>query len=197
MSSPVERRQGSSREVNVLYFSYMTPSKGVLTAFKAATKVLDSNKNIRFTFAGPMGSGSVKAAFDQLSGRHQSRVEYRGYIGDLSERTRLCRDADIFIFPTHRDVFGLVLLHAMAEGLPVIASIEGTIPEIVKDGENGFLIEKGNAQQLANRILQLANDRALRQTMGMANRKRYEDAYSPAVYGRNMIKAFEEINRLP
>ena len=191
-----ERGQELTWAINVLYFSYMTPSKGVLTALKAAAKVLDRNNDIRFTFAGPMGPESVREAFEQLSGRYHSRVGYRGYIGDASDRTRLYRDADIFIFPTHRDVFGLVLLHAMAEGLPVIASIEGTIPEILKDGENGFLIEKGDAGQLANRILQLANDRPLRKAMGEANRQRYENFYSPQVYGRNMIKVFEEINEL-
>jgi len=189
-------RNKSQQEINVLYFSYMTESKGVLTAFNAASKVLSRDKSVRFTFAGPIGSESIQEAYTQLSQQFNSRVKCLGYIEDVSERTRIYRGADIFIFPTLRDVFGLVLLHAMAEGLPIIASVEGNIPEIIKDGENGFLIEKGNDEQLAQRIEELAGDHALRTAMGKANRQRYEEVYSPKVYGKNMINAFEELNCL-
>jgi glycosyltransferase involved in cell wall biosynthesis len=190
------RERDSKKEINVLFFSYMTESKGVLTAFHSASRVLDGHNDIRFTFAGPMGSAAIQQAFDQLRSQYNSRITYLGYIGDLSERTRIYRNADIFIFPTHRDVFGLVLLHAMAEGLPVIASIEGTIPEIIKDGENGFLIRKGDDEQLAQRVLRLANDPQLRSTMGEANRQRYLKVYSPREYGRKMIEVFEGIDKL-
>jgi len=189
-------RNKLQQEINVLYFSYMTESKGVLTAFKAASKVLSRNKSVCFTFAGPIGSESIQEAYSQLSQQFNSRVNCLGYIGDIEERTRIYREADIFIFPTLRDVFGLVLLHAMAEGLPIVASVEGTIPEIIKDGVNGFLVEKENDEQLAQRIEELANDHALRMAMGKANRQRYEEVYSPKVYGNNMIKALEEIKLL-
>ena len=191
-----ERNQ-SQKKINVLYFSYMTESKGVLTAFKAASKVLNRNEFICFTFAGPIGSDAIQESYNHLSHQFNSRVNYLGYIEDVRERTKIYREADIFIFPTLRDVFGLVLLHAMAEKLPIVASVEGTIPEIIKDEENGFLIEKNNDEQLAQRIEKLANDHALRLTIGEANRQRYEEFYSPKVYGENMIKAFEEINQLP
>lgn len=184
------------RDVNVLYFSYMSQSKGVLTAFQAAEKVLNNNYAIRFIFAGPVESETVQKAYDDFSRRFPTRVRHLGYIGDVDQRTAVYRDADIFIFPTLRDVFGLVLLHAMAEALPVIASREGTIPEIIKDGENGFLVPKGDDQQLAQRILQLAADPRLRADMGAANRQRYLQCYSPRVYGQNMIKAFEGIQQL-
>lgn len=106
------------------------------------------------------------------------------------------RNADIFIFPTHRDVFGLVLLHAMAEKLPIIASVEGTIPEIIKDGENGFLVQKGDDEQLAQTIHELASDQLLRMKIGEANRQKYLNTYSPRVYGQKMIETFEAISRL-
>ena len=191
-----ETPKATTRDVNVLYFSFMAKSKGALIAFKAAQKVLDSDNSVRFTFAGPMEPGSVQETFNQLKDKYNSRVRYLGYIGDISERTKIYRDSDIFIFPTQRDVFGLVLLHAMAEGLPIIASVEGTIPEIINNEENGFLVNKGDDGQLAQRILQLANDRQLRKSMGEANRRRYLEVYSPKEYGRKMIEAFDGINQL-
>lgn len=182
--------------INVLYFSFMTKSKGVLTAFQAATQALDSNNSICFTFAGPMEPGEVRQEFDRLKNRFPLRVKHLGYIKDVFERTCMYRDADIFIFPTHRDVFGLVLLHAMAEGVPVIASKEGTIPEIIEDGKSGFLFPKGDHAQLAQRILALAADPRKREQMGREGRKRYESYFTPEHYGQRMIDVFEQIGRL-
>ncbi len=184
------------KNINVLYFSFMSESKGVLTAFKVVPQVLAADPRIHFIFAGPVGSGSIQTALNQLRQRYNSRVEHLGYIGDALERTKMYRNADVFIFPTHRDVFGLVLLHAMAEGLPVIASREGAVPEIIQDGINGFLVEKGNEGQLAQRILTLAGDPQLRQKIGSANRERYLNAYSPQRYGQRMIDTFVEIEKL-
>lgn len=181
--------------INVLYFSFMSASKGVFTAFKAVPRVLKTEQNIRFTFAGPMESKLIEQTLNQLKEDYGPKIEYRGYIADEIKRTELYRGADIFIFPTHRDVFGLVLLHAMAEGLPIIASLEGTIPEIIQDGVNGFLIAKGDDVQLAERILHLAADQRLRKKMGELNRQRYVEVYSPQRYGQRMIDTFIEIDK--
>jgi len=195
ISIKAERRAGE-QHVHVLYFSYMAKSKGVFTAFKAAAKVMKDNDTVKFTFAGPIENDLVRQGLDDLTERFTGRVKYLGYIEDAQMRTQLLRNADIFIFPTHRDVFGLVLLHAMAEGLPAVASVEGSVPEIIIEGENGFLFPKGDDMQLARHILRLAQDDTLRKTMGRANRERYASVYAPNHYGRNMIKTFEEIDRL-
>jgi glycosyltransferase involved in cell wall biosynthesis len=94
-----------------------------------------------------------------------------------------------------RDVFGLVLLHAMAESLPIVASREGTIPEILPDESHGLLFEKGNARALANQVLVLAQDESRRHNMGEANRKRFEKFYSLKRYGSEMTRAFEDLNK--
>lgn len=186
----------SEGRIRVLYFSYMSVSKGVWTALKAVPLALRQNPHLHFTFAGPMESPQLEA---QVHGFIEEQgiaphVHYAGYIGDALERTRYFRHTDIFIFPTHRDVFGLVLLHAMAEKVPVIASIEGTIPEIIEEGTNGLLFEKANERELAQKIVRLAADPQLRRTMAEANRQKYLAKYSPAVYGRRMVEAIEEID---
>jgi len=182
--------------LGILYFSYLAQSKGVYTAFKAAEKICSQRKDVKFEFAGPLESDQVEAELDQLKGRYNSQIEYLGYIGDAEKRTTIFRSADLFIFPTHRDVFGLVLLHAMAEGLAIVASFEGTIPEIIGDGINGILFKKGDVNSLANGIIKLLDDADLRKEIGMENRKRFLNFYAPDIYGTNMIKAFEFIGDL-
>jgi len=179
--------------INILYFSHMSRLKGVYTAFEAMSIVLKERTDCMVTFGGPLEGQEVKSRLDGLKIDFPGRVFYAGYIEGAIERTKIFREADIFIFPTLRDVFGLVLLHAMAEGLPIVASREGTIPEIVPDGTNALLIEKGDAKALAQKTLLLVNDPALRAQIGQANRRRFEEQYTLEKYGDSMIKAFQEM----
>ena len=165
-------------KLNVLYFSFLSEAKGVYTAFSAARKVLVKSPEVRFVFVGPVESDEVRKELDALCEQFPDNAQYLGYVDDAGKRTACFRNADIFIFPTHRECFGLVLLHAMAERLPVIASIEGAIPEVIREGENGFLVNKGDDEQLLERIFRLINDRSLREAMGQANRQRYLKFYS-------------------
>ncbi len=185
-----------SGRINVLYFSHMSRLKGVYTAFEAMSRVLHERADIMVTFGGPMEDQEVKSRLEELQKGYPQRVHYLGYVEDAVERTKIFRQADIFIFPTLRDVFGLVLLHAMAEGLPVVASREGSIPEIVPDGTNALLVDKGDAKALADKILLLADDRHLREEMGQANRRRFEEMYTLEKYGATMINAFRQMEMM-
>lgn len=69
--------------------------------------------------------------------------------------------ADLTVLPSHFETFGLVLAEGMAMGKPAIAFSVGGTPEIVKDGETGFLVEKDNEKELYERIKQLDSDRSL------------------------------------
>lgn len=183
-------------KINILYFSHMSRLKGVYCAFEAMTMVLKEREDIMVTFGGPLEDGQVRSRLEGLQINYPGRVSYLGYVEDVVQRTKIFRQADIFIFPTLRDVFGLVLLHAMAEGLAVVASREGTVPEIVPDGTNALLVEKGDAKALAEKILILAGDRNLREKMGRANRRRFEETYTIEKYGEAMIKAFKQMETL-
>ncbi len=182
--------------INVLYFSHMSRLKGVYTAFDAAELLLKESGRITMTFGGPLEDQEVKARLEVLQKDYPQRVRYMGYVEDAVERTKIFRQADIFIFPTLRDVFGLVLLHAMAEGLPIVASREGTVPEIVPDGTNALLVEKGDARALSQKVLLLADDHQLRGKMGTANRQKYEESYTVEKYGESMIKAFNQMEAI-
>lgn len=85
---------------------------------------------------------------------------------------RLYQQSDVFVLPTLADCYSLVAMEAMSCHLPVITSEIGGIPEIVADGETGFLLEPGNYSALALRLDQLVSDEGLRQAMGQAARKR-------------------------
>ena len=107
--------------------------------------------------------------------------------GDSKER--LFCESDIFVFPTHHEAFGLVNLEAMRAGLPVVSSNEGSIPEVVIDGLNGYIVDPKNVEQLSDRVLKLVNDEELRIKMGRAGRKIYEESFTIEAYEKRLQDA--------
>ena len=99
------------------------------------------------------------------------------------------------MFPTfyHYETFGQVLLEAMGVGLPVIATRRAAIPEIVEEGVNGLFVAEQNPGDLAEKIVALANDPALRARMAKANRRKYAGFYTVEHYGQRMAAVFEEL----
>lgn len=88
-------------------------------------------------------------------------------------------DADVFVFPPlSPEGFGLPPVEAMAAGTPVVATCSGGIVETVRDGETGILVAKNDAPALAQAILQLLEDDALRERMGRAARTRALDHFT-------------------
>jgi starch synthase len=86
--------------------------------------------------------------------------------------------ADLFVLPTRQDVFGLVIIEAMAAGLPVIATNINAIPELVINGKTGLVIEPSNRDALAQSLKRLLNDGSLCRQMGGEGRKLAEQKFS-------------------
>lgn len=185
----VRARSGS--RVKVLYFSYLSVNKGILIAFNVARIILKNYGKVDFTFAGPVENEQIERMMNELCHDYPDRVKYVGYIDSEVEKEALMKIADIFFFPTQKDVFGLVLLEAMREGLPIVASREGCIPEILN---NGILVDKNNMQEFITQILRLVDDKITRDDMGRWNRKRYEKNYTVDIYGKRMIHVFKDMD---
>lgn len=88
--------------------------------------------------------------------------------------------SDIFVLPTFypNECLPLVLLEAMQQGLPCISTNEGGIASIIDDGKTGFLVEKQNPVQLADKIERLLKDRELCMNMGKAGMEKFEQEFS-------------------
>ena len=98
--------------------------------------------------------------------------------------------SDISIFFTKLDVFvlssiieghPLALLEAMASGLPCVTTNAGGMPETIINGESGFIVEKSNPLQLANRIIEIANNSKLQHKMGRRGREIIEAQFDSKI----------------
>ena len=118
------------------------------------------------------------------------RVCWLGWRGDAAE---LMSAFDVFLLPSLREGFGLVLLEAMSRRLPIVASRVGAIPEIVIDGETGVLVEPRNVDELAKALTGLLKDRALRKYMGLLGAARLEEHFSVERMVAGTIAVYEKV----
>jgi glycosyltransferase involved in cell wall biosynthesis len=100
--------------------------------------------------------------------------------------------ADVLVLPSTFEPFGIVLLEAMASGLPVVASNVGGIPEIVRDGETGFLVPPRRPSELAAALERLRSDPSLGRRMGAAGRRRVEE-FSWKSLAPKFVALFEDV----
>jgi len=111
------------------------------------------------------------------------------------EKMRLLGSSDIFVFPTYYPFEGhpWVIVEAMAFGLPIISTDQGAIRESVIDGVNGFIIEKSNPTQIAEKIKILVQNAELRMKMGRESRLLYETHFTEAHMVEKMAAVFQAI----
>ena len=101
------------------------------------------------------------------------------------------KDADIFVFPTLNEAFGLVAVEAMEYGIPVVASAEGGIPDIINNGNSGYTVEKNNHMALASAIELFLKAPELCISMGKAGRKLFEEKFTEEVFEKKMKVCLE------
>jgi glycosyltransferase involved in cell wall biosynthesis len=134
-------------------------------------------------------AGEIRAVGPH-DGKLIHRPEFMGpnYVGQVprSEVKHEFLGADLFAFPTLSDGFGVVLLEAMAAGLPVVCT--RNCADVVRDGVNGFIIAPGDAEALASGIQRIVSDRGLRKTFS-ENARRAFAGYSLEAYSRRLIEA--------
>ena len=174
----------------VLFLSNMIADKGPLVLVEALAVLQRRGIALEATFAGAAGDGRTVGEFHAAVARHGlvERVRYVGPVFDAAKDDLLAAH-DLFALPTSRDAFGLVLLEAMQHGLPVVATTVGAIPQIVVEGETGFLVPPGDVAALADRLEQLATRPALRRRLGSAGRERYRERFTFEAFEQRLVAA--------
>ena len=131
------------------------------TLIKAIQFVVKEIKNIIFIFV-----GDGKLMIDMISLAKQLNVvdyiRFEGFKENISEYLNLF---DIFVLSSKKEGLGSSILDAQSCGLPIISTKTGGIPEIIKDGFNGILVEPQNPKMLAEAIIKLYNDDELKKRL--------------------------------
>jgi glycosyltransferase involved in cell wall biosynthesis len=116
------------------------------------------------------------------------------FTGAVTGVERYLRAADLFVFPTENEAFGVSLIEAMACGLPSVATPVGGIRDFLVHGENGLLVDAGSGTRLREAIETLLADRSLAAALGRRARETVMNRFAAGVVADQYVQLFESIH---
>ena len=173
--TPLEKENKENKVFEILAASTLMERKDVASIIKGIFEVHKTNKNIRLRI---LGDGPQMNELRELtkSLSLERIVIFEGHVPH-SEMVRYYQNAQIFVAMSKAEGFATVCLEAMASGLAIVSTKVGGFTDAITDGVNGYLVEKGDYQVLAERITSLLNNRRLISQFGMKARKDAEEKY--------------------
>lgn len=171
-----EPKKGSIR---FLFIGNLTRRKGAYDLIRAAELMAQQGLTPILRLAGgevvPGQRAEIESRITESACAEQ--IELLGVITGR-EKEQALASSDCIVLPSYAEGLPMVVLEGMAYGLPAIATRIGSIPEAVDEGVEGFLIEPGDVNRLADAMTQLASDTEMRSRMGRAARRRAEQEFS-------------------
>ena len=172
----------AAREANLLLFlGRFGRRKGIFDLLQALTLVRQRFPDVRLRCGGDGDVAGVIARVRELG--LEQHVEILGWVSGAAKERELMR-ATIYVLPSYAEGLPMGVLEAMAAGVPTIATRVGGIPDAIDDGVHGLLVLPGDIDALAERIMQLLDDAALRARLGAQARER-----AAAMFGTERVVA--------
>lgn len=207
------------RPKQLLYVGRLAPEKGVHVLLDAFQIVLARHPDAHLSVIGPERVFPLEALFPGCRDPHLLQIEpyFRpgryaellrakvsehssGSISFFSQGVKFgdlaphYHAASVFVFPSIcEESFGMPLVEAMASGTPVVATRGGAFPEIVEHGRTGLLVERSDAQSLADAVLQLLSNPDQRDAMAQAGFERASTSFSWDHIVENLVEKYERL----
>ena len=175
----------------LVHVSNFRPVKRPVDCVDILANVLKKGVNARLVM---VGDGS-----ERLNAQHRARclgiTDKCSFVGKQPNIADYLSAADVLLLPSEQESFGLAALEAMACEVPVVASRVGGLPEVVTDGETGFLSEVGDVAKMSEDAARLLADESSRSEMGVRARESALSRYSTDIVIPLYIKFYEQVLR--
>ena len=169
--------------------------KGQKLLVDAAAIVHKECPDVIFEIAGEtyQGEDQIKADLESYITKKKLENTVR-LLGQINDMESFYLSLDVFILPSIQpEPFGLVVIEAMEYKLPVVATNHGGPTEIITDGQDGYLVDYRNAQEMAKRIIELVKNEELRKRMGEFGLKKKRAQFSVSAMVQGIEAVFEEV----
>jgi glycosyltransferase involved in cell wall biosynthesis len=204
------RHELASPGVRVTYLTGLLTFKGIWDLLEAA-RLLRERRDIEFLVA---GGNSRPAAFHRSLGGRLAHlfgfapdvetavhawVEKHALgdtvklLGHVARVEDLLHRSDVLAFPSHLNGPGRAVFEAGMHEIPAIVALKDRVEDVVEDGVTGLIVPPRDPRRLADAIVRLADDPALRRRMGHAARSRYASQFDPAVAAAKMLQVYREL----
>lgn len=195
-ATDIRRELGvSADDVVVSFIGQIRTIKGIDLFIEMAHRI--SGSNVKFLIVGECRDparfeGSYTEARLRSEIGTDTRISYIGYRSDVQN---VYRASDIVVMPSRwGEPFGLINIEAGASRKPMVSTRDGGIPEIIRHGENGFLVERDDMAGLVRYARMLIEDKALRLRMGQRAREIVEQSFTDMPV-RTLEHAYDELIR--
>ena len=178
--------------IKLLFLSNVERRKGIFELIQAFAHSKSRNKARLVVIGGDSGTGELNSVRDlAVTLKIAEQCHFLGPVYG-AEKFRILADSDIYLLPSYAEGQPIAIIEAMAAGLPIIATRVGGIPDLLKERENGFLVEPGDIPALSKAIDELVDDASLRKTMGVKSRQ-LSRQFDAEPYVKNLICLYENI----
>ena len=184
------KKELDERKDLVGYIGRLEEGKGVMNFVKAIPLILEKQDNLEF-FLGGHGPLSDRIKNELENNNLSQKVELKGWISH-DKVAEYLNELKLFILPSYSEGLPTGILEAMACGTPVLATPVGGIPDVIKDGETGFIIEVNSPECIAENILKVLNHPHLDEIVKNA-RKVIEEEYDYRVAVKRYRKILREL----
>ena len=176
-----------AKEIKAIYLGRLEPEKGVMDLLEAMSAASERGANFELTLAGSGEAGYVEQ-LKNFAIAHDLPVHFPGWVeGDI--KNRLIESSDIFVLPSHREVFPMSLLEAMAMGLAPISTNCGAISSVIDNGKNGLICGVGDIEALTECFIKMCAEESFRFNCSILARNKIAEFYSDTT----MIDLLSEI----
>jgi len=188
----------------IVFAGTLKPQKGIMALLKAFHRVSECDEGARLVVAGKDTHRDDRSYREtllkelKLPVKTMQKIEWLGHV-PLDQLSDLYGSAQVCVFPSLIESFGLVAVEAMASGRPVIFSNRCAGPEIIDDGVSGFLVDPLDDGEIASRISTLIGNPDLSATMGEQAARSARNRFSIERCAGSTLKYFEDLinNRAP
>jgi glycosyltransferase involved in cell wall biosynthesis len=143
--------------------------------------------------AGGLDIDNCEAELRDYIAAHQLQ-ERVGLTGNVRNVHHYLQAADIFVFPTENEAFGISLIEAMACGLAVVSTAVGGVKDILENGRNGLVVESGNFGQLETAVRRLLVDPNTRMQLSLAAQQTVQDRYTSHIVSTKFTQLFQRVS---
>ncbi len=170
-----ERTKQKKEIVNITFLGLIGERKGIFDLIEVVSRLITDGCNIHLAVG---GNGDISRLYKEIDLKGlKNNVTYVGWIvGDAKDN--LLRNTDIFVLPSYGEGMPMTILEAMSYAIPIISTNVGGVPELVKEGATGYLVEPGNLDQLFQRMRRLIEDKPSRIFMGQKGRQVIETDFN-------------------
>lgn len=176
-----------------LFLSNLLRSKGILNLLRATQILKSFDKNFNLDLVGGDGDMTIEEVEMIVAEMKLSSSVFLHGAQYGNDKYQFYNNADAFIYPTTNDALPLVILEAMQFGLPVISTNEGAIPELVKDGVNGFVVDSNDLEGLTQRMAFLIDNPSICKEFGARGRMAFLEKFTIEHFEQNMYDTFVDV----